>query len=104
MRILRSPIVILLSLLLFGCLGLSWLIAGDPVRQSRWDSVQLGMTRSSVQQLMGPPNSFDGLRQIEYGHPLNMGWVEFHFNDADTLIEKNDESVFGSLGSSGLPQ
>jgi hypothetical protein len=70
---------------------------GDPISQAKWDQVREGMSKEQVLKLMGEPDSYDGHDQIEYSRFLNMGWVEFFFDERDVLIEKNDESVFGSL-------
>jgi hypothetical protein len=76
--------------------GLGWLVAGDPVSQSKWARIHQGMTKDQVIGIMGQPDSFDG-NQIEYSRFLNVGWVEFAFDEKNSLIWKNDESVFGSL-------
>lgn len=76
--------------------ALAWLVAGDPISQSKWDRIREGMTQDQVIEIMGKPVSYDG-NQIEYSRLLNVGWVEFAFNEKNLLIWKNDESVFGSL-------
>ena len=76
--------------------GLGWMVAGDPISQSKWGRIQIGMTKAEVLKIMGKPDSYDG-NQIEYSGLLNVGWVEFAFDDNDVLIWKNDESAFGSL-------
>ena len=54
------------------------------------------MTKSEVLRILGKPDSYDG-NQLEYSRPLNVGWVEFAFDEKDILIWKNDEFAFGSL-------
>jgi hypothetical protein len=76
--------------------GLGWLVAADPISQSKWDRIQTGMTKAQVLEIMGKPGAYDG-NQIEYSGFLNVGWVEFAFDEKDVLIWKNDESAFGSL-------
>ncbi len=76
--------------------GAVWLVAGNPVSQSKWDRVHKGMTKDQVVAIMGKPGSADG-NQIKYSQFLNVGWVEFAFDERGVLISKNDESAFGSL-------
>ena len=53
-----------------------------------------GMSREQVSTLLGPPNDTDGSGQWEYWRWGNPGWVEIAFDDQDTVVEVNDESVF----------
>lgn len=95
-----NPLKVPIPLLLVGILVLggatAWFVAGDPISQTKWDKIQKEMTKSQVIEIMGKPDSYDG-NQIEYSRFLNVGWVEFAFDERDLLIWKNDESVFGSL-------
>ena len=54
------------------------------------------MTKAQVLEIMGKPGTANG-NQIKYSQFLNVGWVEFAFDEQDVLISKNDESAFGSL-------
>src|ERR1044072_1746803 len=92
----RAVIVMVLGIGLVGLVGLGWLIAGDPLSQSKWDSIQTGMTKKKVLQIMGKPDSYYG-NQLDYSRFMNAGWVEFAFDEHDILIRKNDESVESSL-------
>lgn len=74
----------------------AWLMAGDPISQTKWTQIQKGMKKEEVLTILGTPDRYDG-NQIEYSRFLNQGWVEFAFDEKDELIWKNDESVFGSL-------
>ena len=94
----RKSSLILLSGLLIGItLGLAWITTRDPVSQTQWDRIRLGMSREQVTAILGNPDGIDGPTQIEYKRAFNAGWVEFTFDDMGRLIEKNDESVFVSL-------
>jgi hypothetical protein len=95
MKITRSVLVVA-AFLAISCVGLAWLIAGDPISQRNWDRIHKGMTKTQVIAILGEPNSYDG-NQLEYSRFLNVGWVEFDFNEKEVLIEKNDESAFRSL-------
>jgi hypothetical protein len=78
------------------CSLLVWLVIGDPISQSKWNRINEGMTKTQVLEILGEPDSLDG-NQLQYSRFLNAGWVEFMFDDSNLLIEKNDESVLGSL-------
>lgn len=78
------------------CLGLAWLIAGDPVSQRKWSRIHPGMTKDQVIAILGQPTSDDG-NNLFYSGLLNAGYVQFIFSDKELLLEKNDESVFRSL-------
>jgi hypothetical protein len=97
MNALRSPLAAALALIVAVVAVIAWLVAGDPISQAKWDRVREGMSREQVLKVMGEPDSYDGHDQIEYSRFMNVGWIEFHFDERDVLIEKNDESVFGSL-------
>lgn len=73
-----------------------WLMTRDPVSQSKWDGIAPGMTKNQVISILGQPTS-QSSRQIQYARLLNIGWVEFTFDEKDVLLWKNDESVFVSL-------
>ena len=73
-----------------------WMVVGDPISQRKWDIVQVGMKKEDLLKILGTPTSYDG-NQLEYSRPLNVGWVEFAFDENDRLLSKNDESAFGSL-------
>jgi hypothetical protein len=76
--------------------GAVWLVAGNPVSQSKWDRVHKGMTKAQVLEIMGKPASAEG-NQLKYSRFLNAGWVEFAFDERDVVVSKHDESAFGSL-------
>jgi hypothetical protein len=97
MNALRFPLATALVLIVVLAGVAAWLVAGDPISQSNWDRVRVGMTKDQVLDIMGEPDSYDGPDQIEYSRFLNVGWVEFFFDERNVLIEKNDESVFVSL-------
>jgi hypothetical protein len=95
MKLVKSSLFWITALLLgLGLIG--WLIAGDPIHQSKWDAVKVGMSKDEVIEILGKPDSLDG-NQLEYSRFGNVGWTEFAFDANDELIWKNDESVFGSL-------
>jgi hypothetical protein len=54
------------------------------------------MPKKQVLMIVGQPDSYDG-NQIQYSRFLNVGWVEFAFDENEQMIWKNDESAFGSL-------
>jgi hypothetical protein len=91
----RSAIAAFAFLVALGAM-MAWLVVGDPISQRKWDRIQQGMTRAEVVKILGEPHSLDG-NQIEYSRFLNVGWVEFAFDESGMLIWKNDESAFGSL-------
>ena len=91
----RSVLAVTVLIVAF-CVMMAWLVAGDPISQGKWDGIHQGMTKIQVETILGTPTSHDG-NQIEYSRPLNVGWVEFAFDEKDVLIWKNDESAFGSL-------
>jgi hypothetical protein len=73
------------------------LIMGDPISKPKWDRIQIGMTKAQVIEVLGPPDATEGTWQFEYHGFLNVGWVEFDFDEQGRLREKNDESVNRSL-------
>ena len=79
-----------------GAAILAWLVAGDPISQTKWNQIHAGMSKEQVIKAMGAPRSDYGV-EIVYSRPLNVGWVAFSFDTNGILILKNDESVFGSL-------
>ena len=93
----RFPFAVNLLLVITLVSAMAWLVVGDPISQSKWDRITEGMTKSQVLEIMGEPDSYDGPDQIEYSRFLNVGWVEFFFDERDVLIGKNDESAFVSL-------
>ena len=98
MRIMKIPNTLEAWVVSFflGAVFLGWLLVRDPISQSKWDLVKVGMTKSAVIKIMGKPDSLDG-NQLEYARWFNAGWVEFSFDTNDVLIGKNDESAFVSL-------
>ena len=93
----KSTLLLFFGLLIGASMVFTWLATRDPVNQSEWNEIRLGMTREQVIAILGDPDRIDGTDQIEYSRPFNAGWVEFTFDAKDRLIEKNDESVFVSL-------
>ena len=93
----RSSLLLLLGLIVGMTFGLAWITTRDPVSQTQWDRIELGMSREQVTAILGNPDGIDGPTQIEYRRAFNAGWVEFTFDNTGRLIEKNDESVFVSL-------
>jgi len=96
MKALKFPLVTLVIIVALAGVT-AWFVAGDPISQSKWDKVRVGMTKEQVLEILGEPDSYDGPDQIEYSRFLNVGWVEFFFDERNILIEKNDESAFVSL-------
>jgi hypothetical protein len=75
---------------------IGWLMLRDPISQSKWDAVQIGMKKRAIIEIMGKPDSLEG-NQLQYSRLFNAGWVEFSFDTNEILIGKNDESAFVSL-------
>ena len=93
----RFPLAAALVIIVALVASTAWLVSGDPISQSKWEQVRVGMTKDQVLEIMGEPDRYDGPNQIEYSRFLNVGWVEFFFDERNALIEKNDESAFVSL-------
>ena len=75
-----------------------WLAVGDPVSQAKWDRIHEGMTKAEVIAILGKPDAeYGDGSQFVYSGFLNAGWVAFDFDGREVLVEKNDESAFGSL-------
>jgi hypothetical protein len=96
MNALTRLMIFVVSLLIALSTWTAWLALGDPISQTKWDSIGQGMTRDEVVKILGAPDSLDG-DQLEYSGLLNAGWVELVFDESGVLIRKHDESVFGSL-------
>jgi hypothetical protein len=82
---------------MIGCPTVLFLIMGDPISKSKWDRIKIGMTKEQVTEILGPPDATEGTWQFEYHGFLNVGWVEFDFDQEGYLTSKNDESVNRSL-------
>ena len=88
-----GPIAVIGALMLPPA-ALLYIIARPAVDRSLLSRVALGMSRTQVSTILGPPHDTTGLNQWEYSRWGNAGWVAIAFDDADNVIMVNDESVF----------
>lgn len=93
-RTMRSALLLAVAaLLLAPILGL-WVLARPAFDRTLLSRVTPGMSRTQVSTILGPRSGDEGPSQWEYWRWGNAGWVEIAFDNTDTVIWVNDESVF----------
>ena len=61
----RTSLLLLFGLIVGITFGLAWITTRDPVSQTQWDRIKVGMSREQVIAILGKPDGIDGPTQMD---------------------------------------
>ena len=72
----------------------SSVLIGPAVPKHLLQQIEIGMTKSEIKTIMGPPTRSYGNHEWQYSRTGNVGWVEIWFDENGAVNGINDESAF----------